>query len=127
MLFRSKLGTATLVSLAANAGFIQLNAAGTNAYVASSAGNVIYPFSVASGVLTALSPASVATTSPMATVISPNGQFLYAPTNASASIQQFAVGGGGGLTALSPATVLRRLRASRSARCLSCSAKAACS
>ena len=100
-----KLGTATLVTLPANAGFIQLNAAGTNAYVASSTGNVIYPFSVASGVLTALSPASVATTSPMATVISPNGQYLYAPTNASASIQQFAVGGGGGLTALSPATV----------------------
>jgi 6-phosphogluconolactonase (cycloisomerase 2 family) len=58
------------------------------------------------GVLTALSPATVSSgASPTGVWVTPNGRYAYVTNNGGATVSQYSIGADGRLTALSPATV----------------------
>ena len=81
-----------------------------NAYVVNKGSQTISQYSInSSGVLTALSPATVSTASsapsPVNITIDPTGQYAYVTSDTTNAIAQFSIGSNGALTPLSPAAV----------------------
>lgn len=85
-----------------------------NLYVANAESNTLSLFSITSstGVLSPLAPSTVSQSqTPFAMVMTPNAQYLYGAnggnyTNGSGSISQYSVNASGGLSALSPASIV---------------------
>ena len=81
-----------------------------NAYVVNKGSQTISQYSVnSSGVLTALTPATVSTLTsapnPVSIAIDPSGKYAYVTSDTTKAIAQFRIGSNGALTQLSPAAV----------------------
>lgn len=77
------------------------------AYVANSSGDTVSQYRIGiGGLLTALSPASVATgLYPGSVTVDPTGRYAYVANLNSDTVSQYRISSGGALTVLSPATV----------------------
>ena len=75
--------------------------AGSNIYVADSAGNAVVGFTVSGTTLTPISGTFAAGTTPVAVAADPGGKFLFVANQGSNNISAFSIGSGGALTAVS--------------------------
>jgi DNA-binding beta-propeller fold protein YncE len=105
-------GTLTMKSTATVGGAgpqgIAIDPSGRFVYVANGNGSAVLQYSIdqAAGDLTALSPSSAPSgASPQGVAVDPFGRYAYAINETGCTLSQYALGTGGTLTALSPATV----------------------
>jgi 6-phosphogluconolactonase (cycloisomerase 2 family) len=108
------LNPATLPTAFPYPGGITVDPTSSYAYLSNIDGNTVSEYGIgADGTLSSLNPASVATgTEPVFLAFDPTGKYAYVAnytvdfSSATGTVSQYAVGTGGQLTALTPATVL---------------------
>lgn len=94
------------VATDANPRGIAISPNGYYAYVANYGANTVTQYALTGGRLTALATSKVSVgANPYAVAITPDGRYIYVTNYGDNTISQFSIGSGGGLSAISTATV----------------------